>query len=193
MEIDSGSSCHASECRGAGRGPDEGALASSEGVHPTLVAEDTAASERARRVDSEDCDAVSLVHELSAEALDEGALADPGDAADPAAVTLAGRGEDHLEELLCEGLVLAARTLHQRDRPGELGAIAREDSVGEAPEPGLFLVAGLIHGESVALERRDRQLPRGSVSGGESSPEPSAASLAGARDTSEGTPAAQGT
>ena len=73
---------------------------------------------RAGRIDAEDGNAFPTVpHQVEAQGIDEGALADAGHAGDADPHRLAGRRHRRLEEAPRRGAMIGALRFHERDGP----------------------------------------------------------------------------
>jgi hypothetical protein len=116
---------HAAERAGRRARSDEGLGRRREARHARLVAEDAAAARGARRDRRRGRRRACRADQVEPEGLDEGALADPRDAADADARRTPGRGMDQLQEPLRRALIVGTRALDQRDRLGERPAVAR--------------------------------------------------------------------
>jgi hypothetical protein len=107
----------------------EGGRVSREPGHPGLVAEDAAAAAGRRRVDRQHRDPVPVVDELAAEGVDEGGLADAGDAGDADPLGRPRVRQQPGQHVLGEDPVVRAARLDQRDRAGDAGPRPGEDRV----------------------------------------------------------------
>ena len=70
-------------------------------------------------------------YELAAEGFDERALAHAGGAGDAYAPGFAGVRQQFAQELLGGGLMAGLAAFHQRNRPGQHGAVARQHPGGQ--------------------------------------------------------------
>jgi len=107
--------------------------------HPGLVAEDAAAAAGRRRVDRQHRDPVALVDELAAEGVDEGGLADAGDAGDADPPGRPGVRQQPGQHVLGEDPVVGPARLDQRDRAGDAGPGPGQNRV-RVPGGGVPLV-----------------------------------------------------
>jgi hypothetical protein len=107
--------------------------------HAGLVAEDAAAAAGRRRVDRQHRDPVPVVDELAAEGVDEGGLADAGDAGDADPLGRSRVRQQPGQHVLGEDPVIGAARLDQRDRPGDARPGPGEDRV-RVPGGGVRLV-----------------------------------------------------
>jgi hypothetical protein len=102
-------------------------------LHARLVAQDGAARDAARRINSEHRHTVALLDQMQAQGLDKGGFAHAGHTADAEAKTLAGVRQQRGQQRIALGAVVGAGGFEQGDGLGDgaalLGGAAMQDAV----------------------------------------------------------------
>jgi hypothetical protein len=130
---------NAAQSLSSGARADERLFALGEFRHARLVAEDRAAGDFRRGIDSEHRDLVPAFDQILAEGFDEGGFADAGRPRYSEADRFAGLGQQLVQQLFRRQPVIFAPRFHQSDAARQSAAVA-----------GLYLVGKILRGHFAA-------------------------------------------
>src|SRR5690606_25760333 len=135
----------AAERAGGGGRANEGVGARGKARHPGLVAEDGPARAPRGRVDGEHGNPVSGSDQVRAELIDGCRFAHAGSAGDADAPCPATCGQELLQQVLRQLLVVRPGALDERDRPRQHGPVTAADAVDQPGQAQLCALRAAFH------------------------------------------------